>query len=939
MSQEWKPTQAQEAHLENLFIRLNMPQEGRVFVNETIRLSPCRPVDNHRGNVMFKFMSGKNHRPMELESRSGEYPQAILLENDPDVVMWLCQAPQQTLDFKRPDGTRYARTPYTLDFLVVRKDKIVAIETRDESVLTALYAKNPEQFHYDGKSDRWSYRAAEDHFAAMGIEFQLIANRQIDSTLVNNTRFLEDFLSDKAEAIDDLALQRLRNALASEKRISYFRAIDDYKLTADQVLYAIANQLVYVDLTTDRVDRADALSIYENKQVREVFRVKELQELGPIEPIPGSMHLRTGTRFVLQGREHYVVLCGERDIEVRDSDGNARTFSIDFLKMAFDRKEIEVDGIMPAAGARALADCSELELTDALRRLNAMDKNDTSFYSERSLSRYRLKTENIPTRFGKLMALVDQVRNRGHRRPRFTEADEELISKAIEEKYNQPEGCSLTKAFSDYNDLCQAYESNHPEKPKPTRVSFTTFCLRARVQGDVVARKGKRIGYQQKPIISTVSDPYPVHGVRPHEICYIDHTTMNLALTSGQEEIDLGKAYLSVAQDGYTTQARALILTYDPPSTTTVLLILRDYVRRYKRLPTMLSLDNAKEFRGSGLRAFCEMFGIDLRFRAPGQPRGGAPVESLIGAIEKEVVSGMKGNTILLKNARLVTKSVNGFNRAEHTLISAYKIIEQYLFVDRNERPHPTLNKTPNELELEGFANCGERLHTYVRYDDNLMLATSPFATRVLHLVCPRRGVWVDNMWYRHPQLRGLPKDTKVRVRIEPFASRVVYVEVKGRWHAAVGRNSRVMDGRTVRETEMARRKNAKEAANNSRKTRIYGGTKDGNPRSLRPEDYDHRLRAQQAEVKELLNQLGLLGAIKVDPDLLDGEEAFDIMRAPELSPAREANKTEPAVTQPPPEPTATPMAAAPVVQPMAAANQENMSEAPTRTLVTTGFF
>jgi len=129
-----------------------------------------------------------------------------------------------------------------------------------------------------------------------------------------------------------------------------------------------------------------------------------------------------------------------------------------------------------------------------------------------------------------------------------------------------------------------------------------------------------------------------------------------------------------------------MILNYDPPSIKTVLMLLRDYVRRWSRLPRILVCDNAKEFRSHELRRLCQKLRIDLRFRPPGMPRGGAMVERLIGATEEEVLSQMVGNTINMKDPRLVTASVNGFNRAVWTLTAAYYAIETtYLSNDRTE--------------------------------------------------------------------------------------------------------------------------------------------------------------------------------------------------------------------------------------------------------------
>ena len=254
-------------------------------------------------------------------------------------------------------------------------------------------------------------------------------------------------------------------------------------------------------------------------------------------------------------------------------------------------------------------------------------------------------------------------------------------------------------------------------------------------------------------------------------------------------------------------------------------------------------------------------------------------MESVIGASEVECISNLEGNTRSLKEARLTTKSVNGFNFAVHTLVSAYNILDEYFFVTRENRVSAALGMTPAQYEAQRKSETGAREHVVVRYDETLMLLTSPFASRPMHMVCPRRGVWVDGMWYAHSDLRGLPRRTKVEVRIEPFAARVIYVCVKGRWKAAVGINSRQLDGRTRREVEIAARQHLKRSVTAAKSDRE--NYKGGPSNLFAPEDYDSRLAEQQREQKYLLNSLNLLGALKPEMVETGDDKEFEFMRDP----------------------------------------------------------
>jgi hypothetical protein len=118
-----------------------------------------------------------------------------------------------------------------------------------------------------------------------------------------------------------------------------------------------------------------------------------------------------------------------------------------------------------------------------------------------------------------------------------------------------------------------------------------------------------------------------------------------------------------------------------------------------------------------------------------------------------------------------------------------------------------------------------------------------------------------------------------VQVRVEPFAARVIYVLVNGRWKAAVGINSRQLDGRTRRELAIVAREHAKRSNTAAKRDReAYKGE---GFNDYPPEAYDSRLAAQQSEEKYLLNSNKLLGALKPEIAETGDDREFEFTRAP----------------------------------------------------------
>ncbi|KQW45846.1 MULTISPECIES: TnsA endonuclease N-terminal domain-containing protein [unclassified Roseateles] len=304
----WKLTQAQESILDSLFIQLSLPPAGRAFVTDTIAEGPSRaPQARRGGNCTVSFRSKKLNAMLPLESRTGEYAEGTLLDDDEDVVAFFPQAQRQTLEILDADGKRVTATSYTGDFLVIRKTRIEIIEVRHEDALMDAHERRPYQIYFDPEEDRWHYRAAEAHFAAMGIDFRIVCTRKINTTRVNNVRFLEDYVRDDCPLPDPVAIERLKAILDTNLSVPLYDALK-LEFDADLIFAAIGHGHVYVDLDTDRLDVPQALSLYASKPVRELYRSVEAANLDPIQPIAGAMAVAAGTRVTYGKRVLQVIL-------------------------------------------------------------------------------------------------------------------------------------------------------------------------------------------------------------------------------------------------------------------------------------------------------------------------------------------------------------------------------------------------------------------------------------------------------------------------------------------------------------------------------------------------------------------------------------------------------------------------------------------------------
>lgn len=924
----WKPSPSLGNRLEKAMFDVRLPQPGRDYVEACIRNGPSRPVQGRNGNNTFTYFSAKTQATLKLESRRGEQAMAVMLDHDPKVIAFFAQPPQVSLDIKRADGSRSTTVPYTPDFLVVADDRIVVIETKDTVELLERELKNDYQV-WRASDGVWHYRAAEEYFASLGMQYELKSTGDLPPALVGNLRFLEEYAQDSYPALTESEVDAVRAPVLERGYVPILELLEA-GVPADQLYRAIVERHVYFDLHGDSLADTSSAAVYANKATRDAMRLVQAQEFQAPPPIPGTLHLRTGGKLWIYGQEYTVLLEGERDVRLVGKHNREEVRSLAEIHALKQKGVVTGDALRPLNSPNLLADYTEEEINSARDKVAAAESGQSDKYSGRSISRFRLMTAGALSLLDKLLILIDRNRDKGNREERISKVNSELIQKTIEQDYNTPTQQTKKSAYAKYLGRCEGAddeaqgapatpareESGAPVKP----VSYQTFCRYATLFHDVKKRQGRRAAYQSGSIATSLDNSYPTHGVRPHEVCEMDHTVANLALVA-LNGAELGKAWLSVIIDSHTTHSRAFVMRFEPPSGRTVLLLLRNYVMRHHRLPRVLVVDNGKEFHSHELEFFCRLFGIELRYRSPGMPRGAAMVERTFGSIDQEVFAEMEGNTRMMKDGtRLITKGVDPFRRAEWTLLAAYKAIEKYLFEVRPNRVHPALGVTPNEFEARSRDQTGHREFRMFALDENMMLMTCPHPKRARRKVIRGRGVNVNGIYYRHVALDRVRPGKSVEVRVEPYNASVVYVKAGDRWVAATGNSSRWLGQRTHYEVEFALREAERVMRVNAKRDGVSVKSLKHKMLPLRPQDFDERVALQQAEQCALDQALGMTTAMPDVPTALQAKTAASgLLQQPVPQPRPEAVPTLP--------PVPTPLPAITNADPMSSANEDEFDD------------
>ena len=894
--------------LDKLFDKLGTPEKGRFLVEKARREAPVRQVQSNGGNVVTIYQSRKMGRPIATESSDAEYPALIDYEHNKEVIAYYAQPFQ--IDFFRTDGGKKFRVAHTPDFLIIRSDQLVVEEWKIEGKLLKLSAKYPQQ--YVREVDGWHDPELEEYFKELGITYRLRSASEHPRLYVQNLKFLSDYYdpsypeieADKLQALKEVLndkaylpikeLVSLTNGLIKEELADHIDLYAQKAVSYDDVYKAIADGEIAFDHYRTDISWTDVALVYRDSDT--MLFDQKIESMGGKDPVTNSISsIQIGASIDYDGHTYQVLLVGTHTVTLKGDDGSIE-LNLDVVEGLFHEGKINIRNIQSAdSGLEAIRTASPKRLNRSLQReqileLAAADPTQSE-RSTRTLQRYRERQKNAGEgSIDKLLSLSPEEDGRGKQR-KISEEHLEDIEELIKDKYNDPANITKTALYKQYLKLCT--ENNY------TPCSQKTFNREIDKHSSVRSRKGRRFHYQQKQINWHLHHKEAIHGVRPFEIVHIDHTLADLEIRGVTRAILLGKAWLSVGSDAASRSVLGQYLTFDPPSYRSVMMVLRDIVRKHGRMPGMLVVDNGPDFRGHELKRLCRLYGTSLRYRPKGEPRHGSVIERLFGVTNTQFLHTLNGNTQLMKHARMVTKSINPKNFAEWTLPALHAGLEYYYDVLHGGEIHPAHGETPNENFERRLIETGERRNRLVRFDRQFLIETCPSPKdRAERRVDWQRGIKVNHIWYSAEDFRTEFMGGKdVQVRIDPWNASVIYALVKDKWVTCRSKLFPYREYFTQVELqygldELARKFQVKKKELTPERVSEW-------LRILNPANFDPRLLEEQSEARLIYERLGMASVDTNAPPLEPAPTASQPRGIKESAPADDGNNKYEKVVDP----------------------------------------
>ena len=792
--------------------KLNLTESGHSLVRRIRTSDPARRVGGGRSNVCVRYPSRKMGFVVQAESHTVELALVYELEHDPEVLEYYDQPEHLTLRYPSKNGKNLGIS-HTPDFLVVRRDRIEFVECKTEEDLVCLSEKMPNRYLKD-EVGRWICPPGEEASSKFGLSYRVWSSSGIDWIFQDNIRFIEDYLRNECPDPPPAHSERVRSWLEHRKAATLSDLLaGDHGANADEIYRMIATEQLHFDFRSCRLSEPDRAWVALDQGTGKAYAL--LMEAEKAPDFSGALSVLPGEKISWDGMAWELVNVGLTSIVLCSSEDKIVSLPVSSFEALVHSGAIVPSRPIPDKGkdfaSAVLESAGKEALEVANRRCDLLKESPESSSdlaggntpSARTLRRWNASFRAMEQGFGNgYLGLLPRTPKRGNRTSRMNEPVERLMESAISEIYETKKQVRIRTAYEQFRLNC---EREH--LPVPSYETFRRAVRNRPKEEQARKREGKRVAYAHSIFHWRLERTTPRHGSRPFEIVHVDHTELDIELVGSGDGRTMGRPWLTLMIDAYSRSILAFYLAYDPPSSQSCMMIVRDCVRRWQRLPAVFVLDNGKEFDSVYFESLLASYECVKKSRPPAQARFGSVCERLFGTTNTEMIYALSGNTQITKKVRIMTKSFDPKRQAIWTLPDLHALLEEFFFGVYNETPHPALNESPKHVLDEGLARTGIRSHRLVPYSEDFKMRTLPSTPKGTATVNPNTGMQIHNIRYWHDGFRNPELSGKsVPVRYDPENCGIAYAFLSGRWVQCISQQYETMKGRSLREIAIASR-------------------------------------------------------------------------------------------------------------------------------------
>ncbi len=758
-----------------------MPESGLAYVLEAFD-APSQATRSTTRSCAGKFPSITMGVTLGFDSSTIELPAAMTLERSPDVVAYLDQAPPLRITFRLEGRTRsYHHRP---DFLVIYRGRAAVLECKRVAAIHEKNAKHPG-FFVLGDDGRWTCPPGEASAAQLGMEYIVWTDADFGVEMIRNLRYLNHFVTPEPHP-EIRPADEIQKYLESRGRATITAILEDLgsEVCIDDVLSAIARHEVVFDLRSAPLTSPDLCWLYRDDETLAAFSAIAGPGAALDVEVKGAttVSVRVGDELMWHGN-HWDCLAVVGACITLSSKGAVQQLSAPVFLQLLDSGEMTLVGKSDnhsgyeQASKRLLAVPPE-HLAIAVQRLARikpfLDGGVTPPH-ERTLRRHLQKFRAGERAFGPgfgLVGLLPDFAACGNRSVRHPEKVVQLADEVIQEYFLIPDNLTRKATYLKFRGACEKLGY-----PTPAYSWLCGLISKLPKFETALARKGRKGAYSLEPRNWIEGLPSADFAF---QVAHVDHTPLDLAVLLGLEDLKGVKVWLTVMLCAFSRRALAFALSYQPPSTRSVVVVMRECVRRHHRLPEKIIFDGGKEFGSVWTETISAIYKSTVQRRLVSKPRSGSEGERLFGTVTTQVINFLTGNTQLTKDVRSMSREVNPFNRAIWNVDRLKARLKDFFYDVYDTSKHTSLLCSPREAFESSVKTSGERASRFIRFDELFMILTCA-TPRKGHAKVQPDGVKINYIYYNAPELRAY-LDKKVPVRFDQFNLSNAWAYVGSRW-------------------------------------------------------------------------------------------------------------------------------------------------------------
>jgi putative transposase len=814
--------------IEQWYMRLNLSNEAQAVIHQIRTSQPARSVQSFKGNVSGRYPSRKMGVMIQFESHKNELAFIYEYEHDDDVLEYYDQPPSIKLIYEAVNGRRLG-VWHTTDYFVIRQCTAGWEECKLEERLIELASKNPNRYGQDSEG-KWRCPPGEITAEEFKLYYRIRSSKEINWNLQRNIEFLDDYYRRDAPTVASDSLAKVLIHTNEEIGLTLeelFRRTDG-TVSRDVIYNLIASSELYVNLNNAPLTEPSKIRIFPDRETAVAFT--NFIQISPQDRSRLTPTVNFSPSSVIQwdGKGWIVVNIGERKIGLIGEDNTFAEIPIP----AFEKlvREGTITGVA--------AEPSSTIHSEAKKRIEQADKNDykeanrkfeivrafmsgeslptNAIISDRTLRDWAAKYRKAQEAYGNGYVGLLPCKRIGNTKTKLPAPSHKLISEFIENDYETLKQKSKFAVYSVYRLTC--------ERRGVIPASYKTFCLAVKKRPrykQTLKRQGRKAAYADKEFYWELTSATPRHGERPLHIVHIDHTELDAELVCSLTGQDFGRAWATFLTDAFSRRL-AVYVTYDPPSYRSSMMIFRECVRRFGRMPQIVVVDGGRDFSGTYFDTLLARFECIKKIRPPAEGHFGSVSEKLFDTNNTQFMHNLQGNTQIMRNVRQVYKSINPKENALWTLELIYLFLREWAYEVYDTIEHPALGQCPRDAFARGMVTAGERAHRLITYSDEFRLLTLPTTRKGTAKVLPGKGVKINNFYYwsdifRRPEIEG----TRVNVRYDPFNMGLGFAYVRGEWTECHSEYYTIFRDRTEREIMLATAELRKRSTHHSRQFNV----------------------------------------------------------------------------------------------------------------------